>query len=55
VICLAPPYAWGRVQPGDGLVSGGDARYPVGEYLLDEPLAVVLCDLRTEVTCPQLW
>lgn len=52
--CLAPPYAWARVQPGDGLVSGEGARYPVGEDLLDQPLALVLFDLRSEVTCPQL-
>jgi hypothetical protein len=37
------------VQPGDGLVTGDGARYPVGEDLLNEPPALVLCDLRSEV------
>jgi hypothetical protein len=50
VICLDPPYPCARVQPGDGLVSGEGARYPVGEDLLDEPLALVLYGLRSEVS-----
>ena len=36
-----------RVQPGDGLVNEDGARYLIGEDLLDEPLAFVLCDLRS--------
>jgi len=50
VICLDPPYSWARVQPGDGLVNVEGARYPVGKDLLDEPLALVLCDLGSEVS-----
>lgn len=47
MICLDSPYPWARVQPGDGLVNEDGARYLIGEDLLDEPLAFVLCDLRS--------